>query len=88
MSHHIMKHGGPSLRNYVYVPVNKQRIAQQPNIKKNHLKETSLDLEMRIRATQGRKITFTLQGPLSDILAQTPHPFQVAVRLLNPGVAR
>lgn len=38
MSHHIMKHGGPSLRNYVYVPVNKQRIAQQPNIKKKSSK--------------------------------------------------
>lgn len=37
---------------------------------------------------QGRKITFTLQGPLSDILAQTPRPFQVAVRLFNPGVDR
>lgn len=86
MSHHIMKHGGPSLRIYVYVAINKS-IAQQPNIK-NHLKETFLDLEIRIRATQGRKITFTLQGPFSDILAQTPRTFQVEVRLLNPGVAR
>ena len=86
MSHHIMKHGGPSLRIYVYVAINKS-IAQQPNIKKSS-KGNLFGFGDTNKGHTGRKITFTLQGPLSDILAQTPRTFQVAVRLLNPGVAR